>query len=141
MIGKSVDQFHVQQDRDLLACLTLHVSGRPFGQDRTKPPPYPDELRAQQAAQQVAQRRREAEVDHEEMERYLCRVASACKKYSDVRLECATAGNFKTCLRIKMGDDASYSDICSGYYEGAPAVPLSPETPNAVVCYFRLMLH
>ena len=121
--------------------LILALSAVAIWLDRTKPPPNPDELRAQQAAQQVAQRRREAEVHHEEMERYLCRVASACKKYSDVRLECATAGNFKTCLRIKMGDDASYSDICSGYYEGAPVVPLSPETPNAVVCYFRLVLH
>ena len=57
----------------------------------------------------------------------LCRVAAACKKYSDIRLECATAGNFKTCLHIKMGDDAAYINTCSGYREGDPAVALSAE--------------
>jgi hypothetical protein len=72
---------------------------------------------------------------------FLCRAAAACKKYSEVRLECATAGNFKTCLRIKMGDDASFSEMCSGYDEGAPAVPLPPETPNAVNCFFRNLLN
>ncbi len=70
----------------------------------------------------------------------LCHAAAACKKYSEPRLECATAGNFKTCLRIKMGNDASYSGMCSGYDEGAPAVPLPPETPNAVACFFRNLL-
>jgi hypothetical protein len=39
----------------------------------------------------------------------LCHQAAACKKYSKVRQECATAGSFKTCLRIKMGDDAYLS--------------------------------
>jgi hypothetical protein len=34
-----------------------------------------------------------------------------------------------------MGNDANYSGVCSGFEEGAPAVPLSPETPNAVECF------
>jgi hypothetical protein len=71
-----------------------------------------------------------------DQDRALCRMAAACKKYSEARLECATAGNFKTCLHIKMGADASYSGMCSGYDEGAAAVPLPPETPNAVQCFF-----
>ena len=50
----------------------------------------------------------------------------------------ATAGNFKTCLRIKMGEDWSYSDICSGHDVGGPAVPLPPQTPDAVKCFFVL---
>ena len=62
-------------------------------------------------------------------------MAAACKKYSDVRLECAVAGNFKTCLRIKMGADAYYAPICSGGEEGAPAL-LLPDTPNAFQCFF-----
>jgi hypothetical protein len=44
----------------------------------------------------------------------LCRKAEACKRYSDARLECATAGDLKTCIDIKMGTDAAYGDICSG---------------------------
>jgi hypothetical protein len=70
----------------------------------------------------------------------LCQQAAACKKYSEVRLECATAGSFKTCLRIKMGDNASYSGPCSGYVEGAPAVPPPPGTPSAFECFFRTLL-
>jgi Ca2+/Na+ antiporter len=66
----------------------------------------------------------------------LCLAAKACKKYIEARLECATAGNFKTCLRIKMGEDSFYSDICGGYDLGAPAVPLPTETPTAFECFF-----
>jgi hypothetical protein len=66
----------------------------------------------------------------------LCHQAAACKKYSKVREECATAGSFKTCLRIKMGDDAHWSDTCSGYVEGGPALPVPPQTPNSVDCFF-----
>jgi hypothetical protein len=62
-----------------------------------------------------------------ENERYLCRKMAACKKYDQVRRECATAGN--TCLRIKMGSDVEYSGMCSGYDEGAPAVRPDPATP------------
>jgi hypothetical protein len=69
----------------------------------------------------------------------LCREAAACKKYSEARLECATAGNFINCLRIKMGEDAIYSGVCGGFDEGAPAVPLPPETPNAFQCFLRRM--
>ena len=62
---------------------------------------------------------------------------AACKKYSAARLDCATAGNFKTCLRIKMGDDAyDYAGACSGGEIGAAAKPLPPETPDAIECFF-----
>ena len=37
-------------------------------------------------------------------------------------------------------NEASYSGMCGGYDEGAPAVPLPPETPNAVTCFFRNLL-
>jgi hypothetical protein len=68
----------------------------------------------------------------------LCEQAAACKKYDAARLECATAGNLKTCLRIKMGDDdAIFTNICSGYDPGAPARPLPLETPNVVQCFFE----
>jgi hypothetical protein len=31
------------------------------------------------------------------------------KNTTPLRLECATAGSFKTCLRVKMGDDAVFA--------------------------------
>src|ERR1700730_279546 len=100
---------------------------RAIWSDWNAPPPTPAEQAARRELEiRLAKERR----DNIEFRRFLCQAASACKRYSEARLECATAGNFKTCLRIKMGDDASYSDMCSGYDEGAPAVPLPPETPN-----------
>jgi hypothetical protein len=76
-----------------------------------------------------------------EIKRYLCRAASACRNYDRVRLECATAGHFKTCLRIKMGNEAQYADLCSGFKEGAPAEPRPKETPNFVQCFFLNLFH
>jgi len=97
-------------------------------------------------AEQAAEAERQAKVKEqnaklEEQKDFLCRAAAACKKYSEARSQCAVAGNFKTCLRLKMGDDASYSGMCSGYEDGAAAVPLPPETPNAVDCFFRNLSH
>jgi hypothetical protein len=69
----------------------------------------------------------------------LCHQAAACNKYSKVREECATAGNFKTCLRVRMGADELWSDICNGYIEGGPALPLPPKPPGRVDCFFRTL--
>jgi hypothetical protein len=55
---------------------------------------------------------------------------AACKKYDQARLQCATAGNFKTCLQIKMDNDISYVDLCGGSDEGRPAEPLDPRHPT-----------
>jgi len=74
----------------------------------------------------------------DQYQKYLCVAAAACKKYDTVRLECATAGSFRTCLRIKMGDDSSYIDAC-GNGDGAPASPSPPDTPNNFECFFRKM--
>jgi hypothetical protein len=102
----------------------------------TASPPTPAELAAQRERDARDVQIKQAEKQREQIKRFLCLEAKACKKYSEARLECATAGNFKTCLRIKMGEDSSYSDMCSGYDVGAPAVPLPRETPNAVECFF-----
>ena len=82
-----------------------------------------------------AQERREQESEKAEIERGLCRQREACAKYDRVRLECAVAGDFKTCLRIKMGDDVIFADICSGYNEGGPGVPLDTRIPSAFRCF------
>jgi hypothetical protein len=76
---------------------------------------------------------------HDATKLELCHQAAACKKYSDVRQQCATAGNFKTCMLVKMGDDASWIDTCSGFVEGGAALPLPPQTPNSADCFFRTL--
>ena len=67
---------------------------------------------------------------------YLCEMAASCRRYTEVRDECATAGNLKACVRIKMGDDASFADSCSDYQIGAPAVTLPPQTPDRITRFF-----
>jgi hypothetical protein len=98
----------------------------------TPPRPSPTELAVQREGDSSAEKQRR---QMWQIKRFLCLEAKVCKKYNEARLECATAGNFKTCLRIKMDEDASYAEVCSGYDLGAPAVPLPPETPNAVECF------
>ena len=110
----------------------------------TAPSPTPEQKAAEEAArleEEAARLNRQArdpvaERQKTQLKQELCHEAKACKKYSEARLECATAGNFKTCLRIKMGEDSFYSDMCSGYDVGAPAVPLPPETLTAFECFF-----
>jgi len=70
------------------------------------------------------------------LDRYLCRKMAACSKYDRVWVECATAGNIETCLRIKMGDDFRDVETCGVDYEGAPTALLNPRTPNALRCVF-----
>lgn len=38
--------------------------------------------------------------------RALCERQALCRKFGDARQACATAGNLKTCIDIKMGDHA-----------------------------------
>jgi hypothetical protein len=101
-------------------------------------PPAPPHIATEQELRQTAiiAAVREREQQKLETEKYLCRKAAGCRTYDKVRLECATAGNFKTCLRIKMGDDAQYAELCSGYDVGSSALPLDPQTPDMVRCFF-----
>jgi hypothetical protein len=117
-------------------CLLLAALVAAIWQNFWREPPTAAELAARQERSASIERERQ---DERASKQYLCRAAAACKKYSEARLECATAGSFRTCLRIKMDVDASYSGICSGYEEGAAAVPLPRETPNAVACFFLLL--
>jgi hypothetical protein len=90
-------------------------------------PPTPEQVKGRNAfSAQMHQKQKENAA--------LCGLAAACRKYDKVRLECATAANFKTCLRTKMGDDASYIPACIGAgEEGAPAMPI-PTAPNHAQC-------
>ena len=98
-----------------------------------QPPPPPEE-KAQQVL--IAKERAKEYQQSIELDRYLCRKAAACSKYDRVRVDCSTAGNIDTCLRIKMGDDFRDVETCGVDYEGGPAALLDPRTPNALRCVF-----
>jgi hypothetical protein len=114
----------------VVVCSSIYAHNHPL------PPPSPAEQLSAAVEQQKFAAEQQRKAQRDDLRRYLCREAAACKKYDTVRLECATAGNFKTCLRIKMDNVANFSEICSGYNEGAPALPPSPDTPNVVECFF-----
>jgi hypothetical protein len=102
------------------------------------PPTANDQVKAAADAQARGDKREAARREKKAQVLFLCEQAAACKKYDTARLECATAGNLKTCLRIKMGDDdLTFTNICSGYDPGAPTRPLPPNTPNVVQCFFE----
>jgi hypothetical protein len=107
---------------------TLLVGGTAFFWAVATAPPRPVPT-----AEEIRQRRQEEQTHRQEEQtrRYLCRVAAACRKYDEVRVECATAGTFKTCMRIKMGEDAGLY----GSDDGAPAI-LPPGTPSRLDCLF-----
>src|SRR5262245_29485726 len=69
------------------------------------PPTAKDQFKAAADAQALGDKREAARREKKGQVLFLCEQAAACKKYDAARLECATAGNLKTCLRIKMGDD------------------------------------
>ena len=106
----------------------------------TSPHPTPPTAEEIQREKERKAKAADESSQREYYKRSLCIEAAACKKYDKMRLECATAGDFKKCLRIKMGSDVVYSERCSGFIEGAPALPPPPETPNAVDCFFRTLV-
>ena len=45
--------------------------------------------------------------------RQLCMYEVICEKYGKVRQECATAGNFNTCIEVKMGNQSGLLYYCT----------------------------
>src|SRR5215471_3263023 len=74
----------------------------------TAPSPTPEQKAAEEAArleEEAARLNRQArdpvaERQKTQLKQELCHEAKACKKYSEARLECATAGNFKPIIHI-----------------------------------------
>jgi hypothetical protein len=88
------------------------------------PDPSPDQRAANEAAKPLSS----AET------KQLCRLAAVCKKYTATRLECATAGNLKTCLQIKMGRDYDFTSGCSDNGDGTLSFQ-PPHMPGAIQCF------
>jgi len=82
-----------------------------------------------------AKARAEAEKEQKNYRLRLCQMASMCDEYKQARLDCAAAGNLKSCVLIKMGSHSDYADLCSDGEIGSPALPPSRDTPNAVECF------
>jgi hypothetical protein len=73
--------------------------------------PSPRTAREQQATddayhqqQLVLQQLQAAQETRSVRTKALCHTASVCRRFTKVRQECAIAGDFNSCLRIKIGD-------------------------------------
>jgi hypothetical protein len=87
--------------------------------------------RAQEWEQQQAQRRAAAAAKHEETVA-VCRLKSICKQFARARQECATAGSFETCMRVKLGDD-KIGEAGSCTNDGH--VAYASAEPSAIDCF------
>jgi hypothetical protein len=65
----------------------------------------------------------------------LCHQKTICAKLPNIRQECATAGNFDNCIKVKIGDE-DYSSVTYCTNEGNLAY--TPENmPDVIDCWFR----
>lgn len=102
-------------------------------------PPSPAELRARQEQasrdfqnQQIEQQKR---TEASEQRKYLCRLVPICKHYASVRQECAVAGSYENCIRVKMGSaDTDMIGACTE--DGTVAFP-PKDVPDSVECFFQ----
>ena len=83
-----------------LSLLAIGVFGALF---EPKPPaaPVSPELKQWREAQMDEQQRQAVRVA--ERKQHLCRQQTLCRKFGEVRQACATAGDYKKCVDIKMG--------------------------------------
>jgi len=64
---------------------------------------------------------------------FLCGMRSTCVQYAPVRQQCAVAGNFSSCVAIKMGGPDP-TDYCTP--DGQVAHP-PPDLPTVADCLLR----
>jgi hypothetical protein len=94
------------------------------------------EARAAEAAKQAEEAAKSAEEGAYKNE--LCHWAAACKKYGTFRLDCAVAGDFNTCIQIKMGRDARLVSVCTD--DGRLSSP-PKDMPTLSECFFRNLVN
>jgi hypothetical protein len=100
----------------------------------------PQERQTRLQAENVAaraQRAQEAQDDsvraaQHERNKIFCKLRDVCEQFGNDRQECATAGNFENCLRVKMGDD-NY-DLRGSCTDDGKIVD-EHEAPNKAECF------
>ena len=94
------------------------------------PPPTAQQVQAEQAA---ARARAAAAAAQLAQDKYFCRLEPVCEKYGKVRQDCATAGSFDNCIKVKMGDDdVGLIDACTN--DGNVLYP-SEHMPDGLRCF------
>jgi hypothetical protein len=123
-----------------------------------KPPPYPaPEQVAQEAAaraaliqEEQAEKAQRAALIQEEQAEKAQRAAQAekaqrtlritmctCKRYAAVRQECAVAGNFENCIKVRMMGDSmtTYDDLANNCADDGTVRWQPEKVPSSVQCF------
>jgi hypothetical protein len=123
------------------ACFLLVVFGFIYLSLKNPPPPETSEqFRArqkQEGALQDAQKSRAAQwAAQTARTKSLCKAKAECSEYAAARQACATAGNFDTCMGIKMENYSSAQYDCTndGKLISSPA-----DLPNNFECLLSVV--
>jgi hypothetical protein len=113
------------------------VSVVPLVHDAIYPPkpPTPGDIQAGKAALEAVQEAQIRAKDARALGTALCQQKMICAKLPDIRQECATAGNFDNCIKVKIGDE-DYSSVA--YCNHGGDLAYTPENmPSPLVCWMR----
>ena len=104
--------------------------------DRAFPPKLetPEQAQARQAQLSAAQTVARDEAIRAAKDAKLCHIKDVCGKYKQARQDCATAGNFRLCIEIKLGRQ-SFSPIEQCTDDGN-MIYYPPDMPNFTTCFF-----
>ena len=100
-------------------------------------PLTPGEVRAEQQAElasaeasSAAQQRQSVAT---ESAKYICHLKSVCENFAQARQDCAMAGNFDNCIKVKLGDEnAALVDVCTN--DGKLLYP-PDQMPDFLSCF------
>jgi hypothetical protein len=112
----------------LLAPTTVHQIRHPPTADEIKT--YKENLIENQQKETAAH---QIEQHKFLLEKYTCRQIEACEKYADVRQQCATAGDFGNCIKVKMGDESA--QLIGGCTNDGKSLIPKEDVPNPLRCW------
>jgi hypothetical protein len=95
----------------------------------------PTETAEEAQARFESQRRQYAESKAaKENTKLLCTLKDTCEKYGTARQQCATAGSFQNCVRVKMGS-INYEVVDRCTEDGKPSGIPASEIPDPLNCF------
>jgi hypothetical protein len=98
-----------------------------FGMFYRPPPSLPPTQEQLKLEKQLADERKDRDRDNV----YWCSLAVVCSKYAEVRDQCAVAGDFTNCLRVKLKDDWNRIDQCA---DGGKLIDPPANMPDTFQC-------
>jgi hypothetical protein len=96
------------------------------------PKPTPEQSKAQSDYLEYV---RKVQTERVARETALCRSWRICREYAEARQVCAVAGNFDTCVRVKVGDQ-NYQEVSFCANDGSLLSPPA-DMPSRLQCFIH----